>query len=117
MRCEHRTAEHRARSKGRGRTVDERKLPAHKPGNPDCERTEQTGRGPEGRVPKGRDAAGARNHWFDCVIGCAAAASMQGVERIGAAVQPQGRRERLKLSELRARRRSSGLKAERGGLQ
>ena len=47
---------------------------------------------------------GARNHWFDCVVGCAAAASMQGVERIGAAVQPQGDRKRLKLSELRARK-------------
>ena len=68
----HLTAEYRVRTEGRGRTVDEWKLPAHKPDN----------------------------HWFDCMVGCAAAASMQGVERIGAAVQPQRERKRLKLSVL-----------------
>jgi len=70
--AEHVTAEYRVRTEGRGRTVDEWKLPAHKPDN----------------------------HWFDCVVGCAAAASMQGVQRVGAAVQPPGERKRLKLSEL-----------------
>ncbi len=69
---EHLKAEYRARTEGRGRTVNEWKLPAHK----------------------------LDNHWLDCVVGCAAAASMQGVERIGAAVQPQGVRKCLKLSEL-----------------
>jgi len=64
---------------GRGRTVDEWKLPGHKPAN----------------------------HWFDCVVGCAAATSMQGIERIGAAVQPRGEAKPLKLSELRARRREA----------
>ena len=58
--------------------MDEWKLPAHKPDN----------------------------HWFDCVVGCAAAASMQGVERVGAAVQPQGERKPLKLSELQKTRAS-----------
>ena len=70
--AEHLTAEYGVRTEGRGRTVDEWKLPAHKPDN----------------------------HWFDCLVGCAAAASMQGVERIGAAMQAQAVRKRLKLSEL-----------------
>ncbi len=43
--------------------------------------------------------------WFDCVVGCAAAASIEGVERIGAAVQWPGERKRLKLSDLQAKRR------------
>ncbi len=76
VRCEHLTAEHRVRTEGRGRTVDEWRLPAHKPDN----------------------------HWLDCLVGCAAAASIQGVERIGAAAQPRVERKRLKLSELRRRR-------------
>ncbi len=75
--ADHLTAEYRVRTEGRGRTVNEWKLPAHKPDN----------------------------HWFDCVVGCAAAASMQGVERIGAAVQPQGERKRLKLSEIQRSKR------------
>jgi hypothetical protein len=75
--AEHVTSEYRVRTEGRGRTVDEWKIPAHKPDN----------------------------HWFDCVVGCAAAASMQGVERIGVAVKPQGERKRLKLSELHRARR------------
>ncbi len=60
----------------RGRTVEEWKFPAHRPDN----------------------------HWLDCVVGCAAAASMQGVERIGAAVQPTGDRPRLRLSGLQRQR-------------
>jgi hypothetical protein len=82
--AEHVTSEYRVRTEGRGRTVDEWKLPARKPDN----------------------------HWFDCLVGCAEAASMLGVERLGAAIQRQ--RERVKLSELQtgrfrlpAQRRSS----------
>jgi len=75
--AEHVTAEYRVRTEGRGRTVDEWKLPAHKPDN----------------------------HWFDCVVGCAAAASMQGVERIGASGQLQSERKRLKLSEMQGTQR------------
>jgi len=44
--AEHLTAEYRIRSEGHGLTVDEWKLPAHRPDN----------------------------HWFDCLVGCAAAA-------------------------------------------
>jgi hypothetical protein len=47
---EHLTAEYRVRTQGHGRTVDEWKL---KPGRPD-------------------------NHWLDCLVGCAVAASMLG---------------------------------------
>jgi len=75
--AEHVTAEYHVRTEGRGRPVDEWKLPAHRP----------------------------ENHWFDCVVGCAAAASMQGVEHIGAAVKVGGERKRLKLSDLREKRR------------
>lgn len=48
--AEHLTAEYTVRTEGRGRTVDEWK---QKPNNPD-------------------------NHWFDCVVGCAVAASVCG---------------------------------------
>lgn len=49
--AEHLTAEYRVTTSGRGRTLEEWKLPAH---NPD-------------------------NHWLDCVVGCVAAASVRGV--------------------------------------
>ena len=75
--AEHVTAEYRVRTEGRGRTVDEWKLPAHKPDN----------------------------HWFGCVVGCAAAASMQGAEHVGATAKPAGDRKRLKLSQLQGLRR------------
>jgi phage terminase large subunit GpA-like protein len=70
--AEHVTAEYRVRTEGRGRTVDEWKLPGHKPDN----------------------------HWFDCVVGCAAAASMLGVEHIGASGYLRAEGKRLRLSEL-----------------
>jgi len=54
--AEHVTAEYRVPTQGRGRTVDEWKL---RPERPD-------------------------NHWFDCLVGCAVAASIQGVELPGA---------------------------------
>ena len=72
----HQTAEYRVRTEGRGRTVDEWKLPVHKPDN----------------------------HWLDCVVGCAAAASMQGAERIGARSGIKAERNRIKLSELQRQR-------------
>ena len=49
--ADHVTAEYRVRTEGRGRKVDEWKLPPSKPDN----------------------------HWFDCLVGCAVAASMLGV--------------------------------------
>ncbi|NLS95466.1 MAG: hypothetical protein GXX96_25310 [Planctomycetaceae bacterium] len=74
---EHLTAEYRVKTEGRGRTVDEWKM-----------------------RPSVTD-----NHWFDCLVGCAVAASMQGVVLPGTDVKPLGRRPRLKLSELQGRRR------------
>jgi len=65
------------KTEGRGRTVDEWKM-----------------------RPSVTD-----NHWFDCLVGCAVAASMQGVVLPGTDVKPLGRRPRLKLSELQGRRR------------
>lgn len=41
------------------------------------------------------------NHWFDCLVGCAVAASMCGV-RFGVERQPEPARPPIKLSELRA---------------
>jgi len=81
--ADHLAAEYRVRTEGRGRTVDEWKVPAHKPDN----------------------------HGFDCVVGCAAGASMQGVEHIGAAVKAAGNRERLRLSQLQKDKRPTGPKA------
>ncbi len=52
---EHLTAEYKVRTEGRGRTVDEWKI---KPTQPD-------------------------NHWFDGIVGCAVAASVQGVSLPG----------------------------------
>jgi len=78
--ADHLTVEYRVRTEGRGRTVDEWKLPVHKPDN----------------------------HWFDCVVGCAAAASMRGVSlgAIAAApVVPARQRRRLKLSEFQRMKR------------
>ena len=49
--AEHLTAEYRIKTEGRGRAVDEWK---QRPGHPD-------------------------NHWLDCLVGCAVAASIQGV--------------------------------------
>ena len=74
--AEHLTAEYRVRTAGRGRTVDEWKL---RPSHPE-------------------------NHWFDCLVGCAVAASMQGValegmERYHAVV----RHKLLTLAELAGR--------------
>jgi hypothetical protein len=84
--AEHLTAEHRIRTEGRGPTVDESptlhsygdgawKLPAHKPDN----------------------------HWFDCVVGCATGASIQGAELQGTG-GPTRRQSRMKLSALQKAR-------------
>ncbi|MCA9251269.1 MAG: phage terminase large subunit family protein, partial [Phycisphaerales bacterium] len=73
---EHLTAEYRVKTQGRGRTVDEWKL----------------------RVD------GIDNHWLDCLVGAAVAASMQGAVLFGtetkAAPKPQ-----MKLSALQGGRR------------
>lgn len=74
---EHITSEYYVRTSGRGRTVDEWKL------RPEC----------------------TDNHWFDCLVGCAVAASMLGVSRIGHDEQPKQKTKPTKLSELRKRKR------------
>jgi len=73
---EHLTAEYRVKTEGRGRTVDEWKL----------------------RQP------GLDNHWLDCAVGAAVAASMQGAVLYGTAA-PDPVRKRIKLSELRGGQR------------
>ncbi|MBK8915033.1 MAG: phage terminase large subunit family protein [Phycisphaerales bacterium] len=72
----HLTSEYRVKTEGRGRTVDEWKL----------------------RVD------GADNHWFDCMVGCAVAASLEGAILPGTDARPAPR-QRVKLSELQRGRR------------
>jgi DNA invertase Pin-like site-specific DNA recombinase len=76
--AEHLTAEYRVKTEGRGRTVDEWKT----------------------RPERGD------NHWLDCLVGCAAAASIQGVvlEGTGGASSPV-KRDRVSFAELQRRRR------------
>ncbi|HPD28565.1 MAG TPA: phage terminase large subunit family protein [Phycisphaerae bacterium] len=74
--AEHLTAEYRVKTEGRGRTVDEWKL----------------------RVE------GLDNHWLDCLVGCAVAASIQGAVLFGTDTRPVPR-ERIRLSELRRTKR------------
>ncbi len=74
--AEHLTSEYRVKTQGRGRTVDEWKL----------------------RVD------GLDNHWLDCLVGCAVAASMQGAVLYGTDVR-QAPRRRIRLSDLQGGRR------------
>jgi len=73
--AEHLTAEYRVKTEGRGRTVDEWKI----------------------RQP------GLDNHWLDCVVGAAVAASMQGAILYGTDQKPCPKH-RVKLSDVRANR-------------
>jgi len=75
--AEHLTAEYRVKTEGRGRIVDEWKL-----------------------RPERVD-----NHWLDCLVGCAVAASIQGAILPGTDAKAPPRRERVKLSDLQRRRR------------
>lgn len=47
------------------------------------------------------------NHWFDCLVGCAAAASEQGIALEGHRILSDRRRPKLKLSELQNQKRSA----------
>jgi hypothetical protein len=69
---EHLTAEYRVRTTANGRTVDEWK---NRVSNPD-------------------------NHWFDCLVGCAVGASMQGAELSTLQTQKIPTRLKIRLSEL-----------------
>ncbi len=64
MLAEQLTSEYRVRTEGRGRKLDEWKLPAHKPDN----------------------------HLLDCVVGCCVAASMLGIRLLGKVVPTKRRR-------------------------
>lgn len=74
--AEHLTSEYRVKTEGRGRTVDEWKL----------------------RVD------GLDNHWLDCLVGCAVAASMQGATLFGTEMKLV-ERPRVRLSALQGARR------------
>ncbi len=80
MFAEHVTSEYRVPTQGRGRTVDQWKL---RPQRPD-------------------------NHWFDCLVGCAVAASIQGVELPGATTPTgrQGKGRRISLREVWERKQA-----------
>lgn len=75
--AEHLTAEYRVKTEGRGRTVDEWKL----------------------------RLSGADNHWLDCLVGAAVAASMQGAVLFGTDSKPRAKRARVRLSELQRAKR------------
>ncbi len=75
--AEHLTAEYTVKTEGRGRKVDEWKL-----------RPEQSD-----------------NHWLDCLVGSAVAASIQGSVLFGMAASPVATRHRMKLSDLQRSKR------------
>jgi len=74
--AEHLTAEYRVRTEGRGRQVDEWKL-----------------------RPERSD-----NHWLDCLVGTAVAASIQGAVLEGTQATAMVKRERVSFAELQRRR-------------
>jgi hypothetical protein len=74
--AEHLSAEYRVRTEGRGRIVDEWK-----------------------QRPERGD-----NHWFDCMVGCAVAASMQGVSLPGAENTIAKKQGRVSFAELQRKR-------------
>jgi len=75
--AEHITAEYYVKTEGRGRTVDEWKI---RPEQPD-------------------------NHWLDCLVGCAVAASMQGAVLFGTEAVAPPRKQRISFAELQRRNR------------
>jgi len=75
--AEHLTSEYRVKTEGRGRTVDEWK-----------------------QRPERGD-----NHWLDCLVGCAVAASIQGAVLEGTGGTTAVRRERVSFAEMQRRRR------------
>jgi hypothetical protein len=75
--AEHFAAEYRVRTTARDRVVDEKKLRANRPDN----------------------------HWLDCLVGCAVAASIQGAVVFGTEVTGTARRERVSFAELQRKKR------------
>ena len=78
MLSEHLTSEYFIKTDARGRSVDEWK---QRPEQPD-------------------------NHWFDCLVGSAVAASMQGVILPGIEGAAAGRKDRMSFTEMQKRRRN-----------
>ncbi len=76
--ADHVTAEYRVRTEGRGRNVDEWK-----------------------QRPERSD-----NHWFDCLVGCAVAASIQGVVLLNAHGEYRAKPGRVSFAELQKRKRT-----------
>lgn len=75
--ADHLTAEYRVKTEGRGRTVDEWKL----------------------------RLAGADNHWLDCLVGAAVAASMQGAVLFGTESR-KPKRQKMSFSEMQREKRA-----------
>jgi len=75
--ADHITAEYRVKTEGRGRTLDEWKIRPEKPDN----------------------------HWLDCLVGCAVAASIQGAVLFGTDRKGGPKRPRIRLSELQRSKR------------
>lgn len=75
--AEHLIAEYRVKTEGRGRTVDEWK-----------------------QRPERGD-----NHWLDCVVGCAVAASIQGVSLPNTQGPPVVKRERVSFAKIQSNKR------------
>lgn len=76
MLADHLAAEYRVKAMAQGRTVDEWKL---RPTRPD-------------------------NHWLDCLVGCAVAASIQGASLPGVELRLAAARPRIRLSRLQTQR-------------
>lgn len=74
--AEHLTAEYRIKTMARDRIVDEWKLKAIRPDN----------------------------HWLDCLVGCAVAASIEGAKLFGTDFNRTHQTTRIKLSDLQQRR-------------
>ena len=75
--AEHLTAEYRVKTEGRGRTVDEWKM----------------------RPERGD------NHWFDCLVGCAVAASIEGAVLEGTPKEIPTPPRRVSFAEMQRKRR------------
>src|SRR5690606_29608673 len=74
--AEHLASEYRVKTEGRGRTVDEWKL----------------------RLD------GSDNHWLDCLVGAAVAASMQGAVLFGTDTRTKASRQPIRLSEIQRKK-------------
>ena len=75
--ADHVCSEYRVRTSGRGREIDEWK---HRPERPD-------------------------NHWWDCLVGCAVAASIQGAELPESRSDRPAKRPRVSFAEMQRQRR------------